>query len=269
MIILKEKIKQYQRVTPKVFDGIVRDAIDRWFKLEYLKDQRLPGIFEEAPEKELREEAYSIFFKSFSDILENIGIARSKQKALEITLTYWNSYHDIKSYDINIDNFPDIAKSPTYYSNSDSDEEEEEKYDMTHREILKSVFGKDTKVKDLNNVKIRFKVIYLWFWSWDKKQGQAIKYRVSLEERIKTITDYVLTKAIANRLLKASRGMKYKTEKKRTHDGFYEMDMYNYVRIFAEDYSSTIKSFERRIWQPRIETESDRSWTKKIGSSFY
>ena len=68
------KLRQHQILTPKIFDKIVRDEIERQFKVRYLTDQRLPDFYKEVPEQKLKDEVYSIFFKSFDDILENIGV---------------------------------------------------------------------------------------------------------------------------------------------------------------------------------------------------
>ena len=249
-------MKQYQRLTPKLFDKIVKEAIDRNFKIEYLKDQRLPDVFAETPEQKLKDEAYSIFFKSFDDILETIGIEKSKRKSLKIELWWWDTYHKIESWSIVYDNFPDIAPDLDYNNNDDA-------YDIKLHEILIFVFRKE--FKNLNNVKIRFKDIHLSFWDYKSTK----QYVISLEERIRAITDYILTRSIASQLLKASRGMRYKTEAERHHDGFYEMDMYSYVKFFAKDFSSTIKSLEKHIWQPEIRADNEKSWLMRVGRSGY
>jgi hypothetical protein len=87
--------QQHQIVSPKIFDKIVRDEIKRKFSIEYLIDQRLPKLYERIPEKELKNEVYSIFFKSFDDILESIGVG--KKEKLKIRM-YWYDTCDVVNW---------------------------------------------------------------------------------------------------------------------------------------------------------------------------
>ena len=140
------KLRQHQILIPKIFDRIVRDEIELQLKVRYLTDQRLPDLYKEVPEQKLKDEAYSIFFKSFDDILENIGIKMpsrqyhnnltGRKEKLKIRLYWYNTCQVIAPFGIVEDFFPDINKA------------EDEDYPHIQYEIAREVFPFDAELEE-------------------------------------------------------------------------------------------------------------------------
>jgi hypothetical protein len=102
-------MKQYQIISAKTFDKIVRENIDTHFKIEYITDERLPKFYkEEVSEQELKKEVYKIFFESFDEILQKIGIPLKRRQKLVIRAYWYNLYNTIESHNIQNQNFPGI-----------------------------------------------------------------------------------------------------------------------------------------------------------------
>lgn len=97
-------MRPYQILTSDIFNKIVREEIELQFKIRYYTDQRLPDLYKQVQERELEDEVYSIFFRSFDDILETIGIRNRKKLKIR---TYWyDIHHVVKWYEIVEGNFP-------------------------------------------------------------------------------------------------------------------------------------------------------------------
>lgn len=248
-------MRQHQILTPKLFDKIVKDEIERQFKLRYLTDQRIPDVYKEATEQELRNEVYSIFFKSFDDILETIGLKLKKRP--EIRIWWYKVHEDIRSYRVVRANFPNMERY--------SDDEEED--DNIIYEIAKSYIPniEHEKVKyseDKGDIQLKFNHVNIYFYHKDQK------YTMSLNSRIQIIVDYIFTKSIFKPAFEAARGLRYKTIEERRHDGIIEWDMYNYVKTIGNSVTRDLKGSEHDIWRPRLNFVSDRN-TIEIGYSGY
>ena len=250
------KLRQHQILTPKIFDKIVRDEIERQLKVRYMTDQRLPDLYKEVPEQKLKDEAYSIFFKSFDDILENIGIKMpsrqyrnnltGRKEKLKIGLYWYNIYQSIATYNIVTSNFPHINKG------------EKEDYPHIEYEIAREVFPFDAEIEEreeeegddrYGDIHLNFCSIYIYFHCKGKK------YVIGLFERIKTIEVYVFTKHYFRPMLETSRGLRQKTIEERTHDNIIELDMYHYTRTIGANISSELRSYEEQIWQPKLRAD--------------
>lgn len=186
------KLRQHQILTPKIFDKIVRDEIERQLKVRYLTDKRLPDLYKEVPEQKLKDEAYSIFFKSFDDILDSIGIKMpsiqyrsnltGRKEKLKIRLYCYNNCQVIAPYDIVEDNFPDINKG------------EDEDYPNIQYEIVRENFPFDAELEEreeeegddrYGDIHLKFRSIYLYFYY------KGNKYIFGITDRISTIEAYV------------------------------------------------------------------------------
>ena len=68
-------MKQHQVITPKQFENIVIEEVNRYYDFKYLKDDRVARIiheYKEATEQQLKEEIHELFFKSFAEVIANI-----------------------------------------------------------------------------------------------------------------------------------------------------------------------------------------------------
>jgi hypothetical protein len=253
------KLRQHQILTPKLFDKIVREEIERQFKVRYLKDIRLPDLYRQVPHKMLKDEVYSIFFMSFDDILENIGIKlpsrqyrnnlTGRKEKLKIRLYWYNTCQVIAPCNIVEDNFPDINKG------------ENEDYPNIQYEIAREVFPFDAEIEEREgDIHLKFCSIYLYFHCNGKK------YVIGLFDRISTIEDYVFTKHYFSPMLEMSRGLEQMTIEERTHGNIIELDMYNYTRTIGFNISSGLRSYERQVWQPKLRADPSNKNIIRIGT---
>lgn len=83
----KLRVRQDQVLSLETFQGIVRDEIDKYFDEKYLTDQRVPMLINEykaCTAKELKEEMYDLFFKSFYEVCINVKNMRLASNVMTI-----------------------------------------------------------------------------------------------------------------------------------------------------------------------------------------
>jgi hypothetical protein len=82
-----------QTITNQKFEQFVRQDIELYFHIKYLKDMRVQGMLDKLPF--LKKEAYSLFDKSFNEILSNLGLSRSR---ITIFVSWYNWPYEIKGW---------------------------------------------------------------------------------------------------------------------------------------------------------------------------
>ncbi len=186
-------------------------------------------MYERHPEKELKEEAYAIFFKSLDDILETVGIGNRK---VIMHLTWHYRTIKLPSYRIIDEN---IRKQLPIHK-----EEDEEEYKVYER--------------NLN-----------WYYLSFKFKG--IKYRLGLTSRIGLIVDFLITKGIFEPFLEATKGYKYNPEHVRLKDGreMIPMNMTRYIEYWGQGMGRDIESMKERIWNPEVDKYEYDDGVKRIG----
>jgi hypothetical protein len=220
------RIDDNGNLTSETFDRIVRDEINRQFYEEYLTDQRIQKLFERIPEKELKEEAYSIFFRSFDDILEGIGIPRDKKMKLNC------SWYDYSHHKIDWWRVVDAGTK---------EDDPQEDIELPFNEYFISFSYKRIKYRMSVTDRVRVIVDYLITKGIFEPHFEAARgyRRKTLEERSVTLPD----------------GRK-----------MIEWDMYDYLKTIGTEIGRGLKVSERKIWHPRVVTRpGDKEREKTIG----
>jgi hypothetical protein len=220
------RIDDNGNLTSETFDAIVRGEINRQFYEKYLTDQRTEHLFERIPQKELKEEAYSIFFRSFDNILEGIGIPRDKKMKLDYS---WYNYDNHKI------EWCDIVHTERKGWKKEKD------IHIPFKWYMISFSYKRIKYRISVTGRINRIVRYLITKGIHEPLFEASKgmKRKTLEERQRTLADGTPV---------------------------VEWDLYNYVKLLGTETARELKYLERAIWHPDIERHpGDKERERMIG----